>query len=573
MESFFSNKFKQTAYKEDKTKKWYYTNITEGRSYYFDDADQQRIASECLEHETQKLFRAANVPRIRTSSQDEHINRQTSEAIRNLRSATQSAAQSATHSAKSDHQEKGKDKEPSQSIFDWPETTVGEGNTDSGKGNPGPRNQDTESPQEEIKTNRSPTGNTNSSPPKSPQPTPPRTPTPPTPPAGNPGSPTGNMAQPPAGPHIKYPKPNRYYGDPRLYRPWMVSLELYFNSYGITTDNSKINYTLGLLEGAASNWKSDFIATHPNYPNWTDFKNSLEQAFAPAQQGYEAEQKLRRYRQNGEYIEHYISGFSVLSSQAGLPDSTALRAYFAEGLDKDVRIEAIRFTPTTLQQWKDAARNAFRIVMEQRKASGNFGQSSRSHKPYKKNKHRSQKSIPRYSNIYNEPVQHKPARSEWDMDVDQIYFQLNQLGLDNESEDSESESEESESEDSDDEEVNFIRQRRTQTQTPKQAVQGFINAILTDEQRAALKRGECFFCHKKGHWYRDCRARKLYIKQGGRTSMDRNPGTDRKKKQGNGKPKKQKTWKKKEPIDPNAMVYNIEEEEDNFEEFSKDGNF
>ena len=74
-----------------------------------------------------------------------------------------------------------------------------------------------------------------------------------------------------------------------------------------------------------------------------------------------------------------------------------------------------------------------------------------------------------------------------------------------------SESEESESEDSDDEEVNFIRQRRTQTQTPKQAVQGFINAILTDEQRAALKRGECFFCHKKGHWYRDCRARKLHI--------------------------------------------------------------
>ncbi|XP_006455826.1 hypothetical protein AGABI2DRAFT_121746 [Agaricus bisporus var. bisporus H97] len=50
-------------------------------------------------------------------------------------------------------------------------------------------------------------------------------------------------------------------------------------------------------------------------------------------------------------------------------------------------------------------------------------------------------------------------------------------------------------------------------------------------------------------------------------------GTDRKKKQGNGKPKKRKTWKKKEPIDPNAMVYNIEEEEDNFEEFSKDGNF
>ncbi|KAF5357160.1 hypothetical protein D9756_006436 [Leucocoprinus leucothites] len=41
-----------------------------------------------------------------------------------------------------------------------------------------------------------------------------------------------------------------------------------------------------------------------------------------------------------------------------------------------------------------------------------------------------------------------------------------------------------------------------------------INNVLTDEQRVALKRGECFFCHKKGHFAKSCPARHRKDKHG-----------------------------------------------------------
>ena len=122
----------------------------------------------------------------------------------------------------------------------------------------------------------------------------------------------------------------------------MVSVKLYFNSCGVTSADDKINYTLGLLEGAADDWKSDFINTHTNgNGTWDAFESALEQAFAPAQQDYEAAERLKRHSQQGRYIEEYISGFRVLASQAGLSDSTATRQFFASGLDTRVRHEAL----------------------------------------------------------------------------------------------------------------------------------------------------------------------------------------------------------------------------------------
>ncbi|KAF5345110.1 hypothetical protein D9756_011474 [Leucocoprinus leucothites] len=46
-----------------------------------------------------------------------------------------------------------------------------------------------------------------------------------------------------------------------------------------------------------------------------------------------------------------------------------------------------------------------------------------------------------------------------------------------------------------------------------------INNILTNEQRIALKRGECFFCHRKGHFAKSCLARKGWFKSRGKTNM------------------------------------------------------
>ncbi|KAF5360853.1 hypothetical protein D9756_004558 [Leucocoprinus leucothites] len=170
------------------------------------------------------------------------------------------------------------------------------------------------------------------------------------PPNPNPNPPPNlNMAQPQAGFQLKHPKPNRFDGNPSYYRPWVAKVELYFNSYGVTSDTQRINYTLGLLNGAAKLWQQDYrlsqatAATQAGYVAHTfdQFKNTLEQLFTPTQQSFEAERELCYYRQRNKYIKEYIANFSILASDAGLVDSTSLRSYFAKGLDNGVRFEAI----------------------------------------------------------------------------------------------------------------------------------------------------------------------------------------------------------------------------------------
>ena len=314
-------------------------------------------------------------------------------------------------------------------------------------------------------------------------------------------------------------------------------------------------------------WRQDYITTHAaqnQQQNWAQFTASLEQSFAPAQQTHEAEQRLRRLKQRGRYIEEYISEFAVLASQAGLTDDTvALRAYFSEGLDPAIAHEALRSNPTTLDAWKTASRNAYRIVSEQARYRASSSYRSPT-KGQRKGKGKGYKHGPRYQNIQSQPVLPQFRRSEFDMDIDYYYQSYNQIN----SYDSEEEEEfnEAEEEDESDDEISYTQPRR-ELNKGSEALHHLINNVLTDEQRAALKRGECFFCHKQGHFYRDCQARKTYIKSKGTKNMGSKPNRQSKPRSSN--PKK-KPFTKKKPVDPNAMVYNFEEDE---EEFSDNEDF
>ncbi|KAF5345475.1 hypothetical protein D9756_011377 [Leucocoprinus leucothites] len=96
-----------------------------------------------------------------------------------------------------------------------------------------------------------------------------------------------------------------------------------------------------------------------------------------------------------------------------------------------------------------------------------------------------------------------------------------------------------------------------------------INNILTNKQRIALKREECFFCHKKGHFAKSCPARKVWFKSTEKTNMGSKQMQkfQSKLKQGNHRPFKPKRK------DPNAMVYEIDQasdEDDPFQQYSNE---
>ncbi|KAF5360850.1 hypothetical protein D9756_004557 [Leucocoprinus leucothites] len=150
------------------------------------------------------------------------------------------------------------------------------------------------------------------------------------------------------------------------------------------------------------------------------------------------------------------------------------------------------------------------------------------------------------------------------MDIDRISRSIYKLGTED---DDNPEEEESEGED-----INQMYNEgpsNTDRDVYGSLYSHIINNVLTDEQRITLKRGECFFCHKKGHFAKSCLARKVWFKSTRKTNMGskQTQKSQSKPKQGNCRPFKPKRK------DPNTMVYEIDQasdEDDLFQEYSNE---
>jgi hypothetical protein len=374
---------------------------------------------------------------------------------------------------------------------------------------------------------------------------------------------------------LKFPKPSIYNGDPSTYNTWIEECDIYFASLGVANDDKKIYYILGLLRDAAADWKQDWFKQHSNnMGTYADFKTSMESAFAPVQRKQDIERRLRSIKQIfGMDIQTYNSRFAVLKSQSGITDDIVLSSYYAEGLQETIRKEALRQRPTTLEEWKNAARAAEDIaIVENRFRQPKLPNNFRSNKNKIRSKYK--RPNPRYAgSSYESPKQ----RSEWDMDVDTITESINNLGVDNDDDESsefDGTYSDGEEEDNEDEEINNIRERNSN----RRAVDRFINIIFTPDQKQALRRGECFFCHEKGHWVANCPKRKSYLKLPNSGKMDRpdkQGSRSRQKPQRNNFKSRRSSGnfkKRQQPpvVDPNAMVYNMEDEDmdDILEEYS-----
>ena len=150
------------------------------------------------------------------------------------------------------------------------------------------------------------------------------------------------------------------------------------------------------------------------------------------------------------------------------------------------------------------------------------------------------------------------------MDIDATqYRSINELAETSDSE----EFNEQEDTDSDEEIDTTVSGRRIDAIA--RAIDKWTLNYLTDEQRTALRNGECFFCHKKGHFFRTCPARKAYLNQKGKTSMAKRSKPFKSGPKGKGKGTRKGS--KSKPVDPNAMVYNMENDSD--DESDPDGNF
>jgi len=168
------------------------------------------------------------------------------------------------------------------------------------------------------------------------------------------------------------------------------------------------------------------------------------------------------------------------------------------------------------------------------------------------------------------------------MDVDNIQSMLNELIMDeghddedlNEIYDDEEDLNNLEGSD-DEEEINYAGQSSS-NRTAQQVLDHVINNVLTDEQHIALKKGECFFCRKKEHFFRNCPSRTVYLKSNRkRRILSRQANHSRPVQQNKGKQPQRKPFQQnKKRRDPNAMVYGIEDDDgEDYDEFNSNENF
>ena len=323
--------------------------------------------------------------------------------------------------------------------------------------------------------------------------------------------------------NIKYPKPEKFYGDPGTYRSWITDVELYYTAAGITQDADRINYALILLAGAADEWKQNFIhqnVTIPNAPGlgtWQAFKTALQTSFQPASVVDDAYERISVIRQNGEHIDRYIARFSVLASEAGLTDQGPLCHYFRKGLDPEVRRYALQQNPQTVEQWKTHARNAAYIAREIGKDRRTSESTSYRSRKGRKGSNISRSFKPRYNGGGSKSFNAHCIKRE-PMENDHINMVINKLHSgdieDDDDDSSESDSEHSsDQQDDSDDEINFVHTKSAKHKSSPDAVErALINLLqkLSPGQRKAMAREDCFWCEKPGHWYRDCKARKAY---------------------------------------------------------------
>ena len=126
-------------------------------------------------------------------------------------------------------------------------------------------------------------------------------------------------------PHLKFPDPPTYEGDPARLDGWLTQTEMFLKAYDVDLATSRaVDVSTMFLRGKAQDWWSGQFhlmssGTIPALSSWKDFVSALTEAFRPVELSRRYLEQMLSISQGKQDMRTYIASFNAL--RAKIPDA------------------------------------------------------------------------------------------------------------------------------------------------------------------------------------------------------------------------------------------------------------
>ena len=145
-------------------------------------------------------------------------------------------------------------------------------------------------------------------------------------------------------PHLKFPDPPVYEGDPVKLDGWLTQTEMYLKAYDVDLATSRaVDVSTMYLRGKAQDWWTGQFhlmsaGTIPALSSWQDFVSALTEAFRPVELSRRYIEQMLSISQGKQDMRSYIASFNAL--RAKIPDAfpeQTLSHLFLQGCRPDLQ--------------------------------------------------------------------------------------------------------------------------------------------------------------------------------------------------------------------------------------------
>ena len=159
-------------------------------------------------------------------------------------------------------------------------------------------------------------------------------------------------------PHLKFPDPPTYEGDPVKLDGWLTQTEMYLRAYDVDLATTRaVEVSTMFLRGKAQDWWTGqyhlmSVGSIPAFTSWQDFVSALTTAFRPVELSRRYIEQMLGISQGKQDMRTYIATFNALRAKIpdAFPEST-LSHLFLQGCRPELQRNISLQYPKSLAEY------------------------------------------------------------------------------------------------------------------------------------------------------------------------------------------------------------------------------